>query len=94
MNYDLLNTFRSENGELWERLLTDSVAVLLHQQLITLEEVAQDGMKVRAHAGSSSFRKGDTLDAALVEARAHVEQLKRDHEVDSSGADRRRRAAQ
>jgi transposase len=94
VNHHLLSDFRAEHGELLERLMMDSVAVLLHQKLITLEEVAQDGMKVRAHAGSSSFRKEETLEAALAKAKAHVEQLKQEHEADPSGGDRRRQAAQ
>ena len=51
VNYHLLSDFRSLNGELLEQLMVDSVAVLLHQGLITLDTVAQDGMKVRAHPG-------------------------------------------
>jgi hypothetical protein len=51
-------------------------------------------MRVRASAGSSSFRKSDSLDTALVEARAHVERLKEEHAADPSGEDRRVRAAE
>lgn len=94
VNHDLLSVFRAENGALLERLLMHSVGVLLHQQLITLEEVAQDGMRVRANAGSSSFRKDETLATALVEAQSHVEKIQAEHAADPSGGDRRQRAAQ
>jgi transposase len=93
VNYHLLADFRAQNGALLERLMIESVAVLLHQKLITLETVAQDGMRVRAHAGSSSFRREESLEAALAEATEHVERLKREHEDDPSGDDRRSRAA-
>ena len=43
--------------EFLDRLLTNSVAVLLHAKLVDMECVAQDGMRVRASAGSSSFRR-------------------------------------
>jgi hypothetical protein len=33
----------------------DTIATLMHQNIVTLETVAQDGMRVRAHAGNGSF---------------------------------------
>jgi transposase len=93
VNYHLLSDFRAEHGELLERLLIQSVGVLLHQDLITFQTVAQDGMRVRANAGSSSFRREKSLESALARAKEHVERLERDHEDDPSGEDRRQRAA-
>jgi len=89
----MLSDFRANNGELLERLMIDSVAVLLHQDLITLETVGQDGMRVRAHAGSSSFRKEGSLEAALAEATEHVERLRQEQQADPSGEERRAQAA-
>ena len=48
---------RSNNKELLDDLLTQSVEIFLDRGIINLERVAQDGIRVRAHAGSSSFRK-------------------------------------
>jgi len=93
VNYHLLADFRAQNGELLHRLMIDSVALLLQQKLITLQTVAQDGMRVRAHAGSSSFHREGTLEAAQAEATEHVERIKREHEADPSGDERRARAA-
>jgi len=93
VNYHMLSDFRANNGELLERLMIDSVAVLLHQDLITLETVGQDGMRVRAHAGSSSFRKEGSLEAALAEATEHVERLRQEQQADPSGEERRAQAA-
>jgi hypothetical protein len=39
-----------------------------------LESVAQDGMRVRANAGTSSFRREPSLQDALRRAEEHVEQ--------------------
>lgn len=94
VNHHRLSDFRAAHGELLERLMVDSIGVLLHQKLITLEAVAQDGMRVRASAGSSSFRREQSLDAALAEAQEHVDRLKQEREDDPSGDDRRGRAAQ
>lgn len=56
-----LADFRVEQVEVLDQLLSEGVAALLHQGLVQLTRVAQDGMKVRASAGSSSFRRRATL---------------------------------
>lgn len=76
VNYHTLSDFRSDNGELFDRLLTESVASLLHAGLADLAEVAQDGMRVRAGAGSSSFRRRRTLRDCLRAAENRVAELK------------------
>ena len=53
VNHHTLSDFRVR----LERLLIDTIATLMHQGLISLETVAQDGMRVKASAGSSSFRR-------------------------------------
>ena len=75
MPYTLAD-FRSLLTAILDQLLTDSVATMLHESLITLKQVAQDGMRVRASAGASSFRREASLTACLEEAKAQVEALK------------------
>src|SRR5687768_5481685 len=65
MNYHTLSSFRSLQGKLLDRLLTESVARLMREGLVTLDRVAQDGMKVRASAGAASFRRQPTLEELL-----------------------------
>ncbi len=93
VNYHTLSDFRSQNGDILDDLLTQSVATLLHQDLIKLNRVAQDGMRVRASAGSSSFRRKPTLDECLKDAEEHLEQLNKEAEEDASAEDRRTKAA-
>jgi transposase len=93
VNYHRLSDFRTEHGELLERILTASIAVLIHQGLIDLKTIAQDGMRVRASAGSGSFRQDASLEAALQKAETHVEQLRRQQAEESDGGDQRRKAA-
>jgi hypothetical protein len=52
--------------------------------LVSLERVAQDGMKVRANAGKSSFHRQGSLEEALDEARQQVEALKKLAEQENS----------
>ena len=93
VNYHTLSDFRVQHVEFLDRLLTQSVATLLHQGLIALNRVAQDGMRVRASAGSSSFRRRPTLEDCLKEAEAHLEDLKREADQDAAAEDRRVKAA-
>jgi len=93
VNYHTLSDFRVQHGDILDDLLTQSVATLLHQGLIELNRVAQDGMRVRASAGSSSFRRKPTLEESLKEAEEHFEELKQAAAADGSAEDRRVTAA-
>ncbi len=93
VNYHRVCDFRAEHGELLERILTDSIAVLLHNDLITLQTIAQDGMRVRASAGSGSFRTEKGLGKARQTAQTYVDQLK-ENEDDPDANERRKAGAQ
>src|SRR3954470_11590537 len=75
VNYHTLADFRTDDLEFTEQLLTQSVEVLRQQGRIDLERIAQDGMRVRASAGAASFRRRETLERLLQEARAEVRRL-------------------
>lgn len=93
VNYHMLSDFRSQGGDKWDELLTQIVAVLLDAELVKMDRVAQDGMRVRASAGKSSFRRQDRLEEFLEEARKQVETLKQLAEEDGEELTRRQRAA-
>lgn len=97
VNHHTLSDFRSQNGEALERILIDSVAALIKQDLIPLETIAQDGMRVRANAGKSSFRRKPTLEELQKQAHDHIESLKKEAESESDrleGQTRREAAKQ
>ena len=95
VNYHTLSDFRTGQSAFLDSLLTTSVAGLLHQELIVLDRVAQDGMRVRASAGKGSFRRRTTLQKCLAEAEAQVQTLKAQGEADPSiGARRQQRLAE
>ena len=75
VNYHMLADFRSQGGDKWDELLTQIVAALLAEGLVTMTRVAQDGMRVRASAGKSSFRRRGRLESFLETARQQVETL-------------------
>lgn len=97
VNYHTLSDFRVAHGDRLERLLVDSVAAMVHQGIVPLETIAQDGMRVRASAGRSSFRRGPTLEELQREAQEHVDRLKKESESEGErqeGDARRKAAAQ
>ena len=75
MNYHTLSDFRSNSEEQFGEVIVQIVSSLMSQGLVSLERVAQDGMKVRASAGKSSFRRRETLDVCLKEAREHLAEI-------------------
>ena len=51
VNYHGLSDFRVSCGAVLDRLLRESVTVLVTQGVVTLDEVAIDGTKIQASAG-------------------------------------------
>jgi transposase len=96
VNYHTLSDFRVQHGEFLERLLVDTVAAFVDRGLVPLETIAQDGMRVKASAGSSSFRRRPTLEALQQQAQEHVDRLQKETESegDRQAGDARRKAAQ
>lgn len=93
VNYHLIADFRAENQEFLEKILIWTVSSLLYSGAITLETVAQDGMRTRAHAGSSSFRRRASLEKCVAKAKAHVERLN-EQEAAPEGATAKQAAQQ
>jgi transposase len=94
MNYHGLADFRTAHPELLDRLLTENVASLSVAGVINLDEVAQDGVRVRASAGASSFRRRKKLGKELKKAQRLVEQLKTETDDDPQASNRRIKAAE
>ena len=93
VNYHAVNDFRSGNAQLMDELLTDNVATLAAAGAISLQRVAQDGMRVRADAGAASFRRQASLQEHLNEAGELVQTLKKQAQADPGQAKRQAQAA-
>ncbi len=96
VNYHLLSDFRVGHGEALDELVTQVLAVMMKQGLVTLDRMAQDGTRVRASAGAASFRREPRLKDFLAEAREQVEHAKKvvdDPTVTAREAAARQRAA-
>jgi transposase len=93
INYHLLSDFRSCQGELLDGLLKAHVAALLHQGLVDLKCVAQDGLRVRASAGAGSFRRAATIEECAQAVAEQLEALRRQDGEDANAPTRRQRAS-
>lgn len=93
VNHHMLSDFRTADSEVLNKLLTDTIATLLHQKLITLEVIAQDGVRVRASAGTDSFRREKSLKEHQQRAQAHVQSLAHQQEDGQPAQDARTQSA-
>jgi transposase len=94
VNYHGLADFRVGQPDLLDRLLTENVATLSVAGVINLDEVVQDGVRVRAAAGASSFRRKKKLYKELRKAERLMERLRQETDDAPDASNRRIRAAQ
>jgi transposase len=95
VNYHTISDFRTAHVEFLDQVLVDTVASLMAMDLVSLDSIAQDGMRVRASAGKSSFRRQATLEQLQAEAQKHLDRIRVENETESerAQADQRRKAA-
>ena len=84
VNYHTLADFRSSHEKAVDELLTQVVAAAFAAGIASPVRVAQDGMKVRANAGT--YRRKPTLDEHLAKAKAQVAALKERPDDGDGGA--------
>ena len=93
LNYHLLSDFRWQAAEVVDRLLTQGVAALWSEGLVTLASLSHDGIRIRASAGAASFRRLATLERLLGEVAERIARLKQEIDADPDASNRRLRAA-
>jgi transposase len=94
VNYHNLADFRVDHVAVLDRLLTESVTAMIDQGLVSLDEIAVDGTKVRANASRESFKTGTKLMQIEAEVTERIAQLKSEVHGDPAASSRRRQAAQ
>jgi len=90
VNHRLLSDFRTDHERALNDLFTQVVASLVDKDVVRVSRISQDGVRVRVGAGASSFRREERLQHLVLQAREHVEQLRR--QVDDGALSRRRKA--
>jgi transposase len=76
VNYHTLSDFRVGHGAELDELLTQVITSLVEKDLVSVWRISQDGTRVRACVGTSSFRRRDRLNQLYRQARSHVEELR------------------
>jgi transposase len=93
-NYHALSDLRAQHGDKLDALLSQMLATLMAAKLLTLHRVAQDGTRVRAHAGAASFRRASTLqERCLAQAQEQVAALRRELDEEPAASSVREKAA-
>jgi transposase len=93
MNAKTLADFRVDHSAVLERLLVDSFTALVRAGVASLDQVAQDGVRVRASAGAASFRRHSTLQECRREAAKVLADLRAQVNADPGAASRQQAAA-
>ena len=93
VNHHTLADFRTAHSAWLDDQLTNSIVALLDRRMVTLQVVAQDGLRVRAAAKASSFRRRDRLLQLQAQAREQVNALKAEVNADAGASSRRTQAA-
>jgi len=75
INHHTLSDFRVAHQAALERLFGEVLGLFEHEGWIRLERVMQDGTKIRAQCGASSFRGRESLERHLERAREHVRRV-------------------
>lgn len=78
INRRMLADFRSKNINKFEDLLTNCLAVMLKAGLISDVDFAQDGTRIKANAGMSSFKKESSLVRLKEEMKSYIKSLEDD----------------
>jgi transposase len=75
INHHTLSDFRINYKEALDDLFKQVLGLLSAENLITLERVMHDGTKIKANAGSDSFRREDKVRAHLKMAEEHIQNM-------------------
>jgi transposase len=95
LNHHLLSDFRVDHADALDELFTQVVALLVKKGLVKVTRISQDGVRVRASAGTDSFTREQSLEKLLEESREHIRELRRqlDDPAYSAGLSAKQKAA-
>jgi transposase len=75
INYHTLSDFRVGHQEQLDQIFVQVLGLLSAEGLIEMKRITQDGTKVRANAGSSSFHRQERIREHLKAAREQIEAM-------------------
>jgi transposase len=83
VNYHTLSDFRTSHPQWLKEQVVTNIAAIRAEDLADLETIGQDGMRVRASAGSASFKKAETLERLLEAAEQRWDDLQEEFEQET-----------
>jgi transposase len=92
VNYHTLADFRTETGEMLDRLLSQSVTALIASNAVDVRCLAVDGMKMQSLASGRSFRSAGRLAELHRAAEQTVRKLRTELDEDPAASERRLKA--
>lgn len=87
-----ISDFRIKHSDLFDDLLAQGIAILVHAEQVSLKEIAQDGLRVRANASKNSFHRKKTLQERYHEAKERINCLKKELQDNTSQCTNREKA--
>jgi transposase len=75
VGHHTLSSFRVDHGTALDELMTDVLASLMHKGVLSLDLVAQDGIRIRAAATAPSFRRYESLLECREQAALHLKAI-------------------
>lgn len=81
-----LSNFRIKSGDILESILINGVTALIKANVVDLEEISQDGLKVKACASEKSYRNKKSIAQVREIVQEHITRLKNELETNPSGA--------
>ncbi len=95
VNYHTQSDFRVEHQEELDEIFVQVLGLLSAEGFIEIKRIAQDGTKIRAHAGANSFHREERIRQHLQLAREQVEAMgsPESEELSQRGIQARKRAS-
>jgi len=94
VNRTMINDFRSKDPLMFDKLLTNCLAVMIKSGLISEDTISQDGTKVKASAGWNTYRREKTVLELQKDAKNHIKSLEEEFKRNPKIYSERKKAAQ
>lgn len=93
VNYHTISDFKTKGTDKFVKMLQESIAIMWKTKTFDPMEIAQDGTRVKANAGSGSLKTEKTLDEYLKMAELEINRLIKEQQTNPSTYSLRQKAA-
>lgn len=90
VNRTSLAEFRSKNPHKFDELLTQCLAVMIKNEILTDTDFSQDGTRVKANAGNNSFRREGTLKELEASITKYIRDLREEEKSVSNSYEKKK----